>query len=231
MRPDTFEPGCRSAGSESHGWGVSCFRPSEIRFLASSKSRYHDVQLLVQGQHFARVSDAAPRDVRDVQQTVDTAEVDEHAEVGHVLDVAFQNLTFLEVVQDGLTLLLEVFLDEYFVRNHHVVESGVDFHHFHFHATANINVEVADGLHVDLRAGQEGFYAVELHDEAAFGATLHYAFEDGIQLEGIVNSLPGLLDFSFLAAQDELAVDVFLVFDEHLHRRRRFSGRAGRGIR
>nr|GFC82685.1 hypothetical protein [Tanacetum cinerariifolium] len=102
--------------------------PAHFRYVDEAfNARYHFHEGAV---CFARVSDAAPRNVRDVQQTIDTAEVDEHAEVGHVLDVAFQNLTFFEVVQDGFALLLEVLLDEDFVRHNHVVESGVDFHHF-----------------------------------------------------------------------------------------------------
>ena len=46
---------------------------------------------------FGRVVDAAPRDVGDVQQAVDAAEIDERAVIGDVLDDAVEDLAFLEV--------------------------------------------------------------------------------------------------------------------------------------
>jgi hypothetical protein len=118
-----LEPGCISAGSESHGWGVSCFMPRRNTLLGFVEVQYYDVQLSGRAAALRSGGDAAPRDVGDVQQAVDTAEVDEHAEVGHVLDHAFEYLTFFEVVEDGFALLLEVLLDEDFVRNNYVVES------------------------------------------------------------------------------------------------------------
>ena len=47
-------------------------------------------------QRLGRMVDAAPRDVGDVQQTVDAAEIDERAVIGDVLDDAVEDLAFLE---------------------------------------------------------------------------------------------------------------------------------------
>jgi hypothetical protein len=46
---------------------------------------------------FGRMVDAAPRDIRDMQQAIDTAEIDEGAVIGDVLDHALKHLAFLEV--------------------------------------------------------------------------------------------------------------------------------------
>ena len=43
-----------------------------------------------------------------MEKTIYAAEVDEHTEVGHVLDNTFQHLTFFQVGEDGGLLLLEV---------------------------------------------------------------------------------------------------------------------------
>jgi len=48
-----------------------------------------DLELLTDADDLRRMLDALPRHVRDVQQAVDTAEVDERAVVGQVLDHAF----------------------------------------------------------------------------------------------------------------------------------------------
>ncbi len=64
-----------------------------------------DLHRLTDVEHFGRVIDAAPRDVGDVQQAVDAAEVDERTVVGDVLDHAVDDLTLFEVLHQLLTLL------------------------------------------------------------------------------------------------------------------------------
>ncbi len=56
-------------------------------------------------EHFGRVIDAAPRDVGDMQQAVDAAEIDEGAVIGDVLDHAVDDLTLFEILHQFLTLL------------------------------------------------------------------------------------------------------------------------------
>ena len=49
--------------------------------------------------------DALPRNIRDVQQTIDTAKINEGAVVGDVLDHALQNLIFLQTSDQFRPLL------------------------------------------------------------------------------------------------------------------------------
>src|SRR5690606_25863048 len=56
-------------------------------------------------EHFGRVVDATPGDVRDVQQTIDAAQIDERTIVGDVLDHAVDDLAFLELLDDLGALL------------------------------------------------------------------------------------------------------------------------------
>ena len=58
-----------------------------------------DVDLVTDVDHFRRMLDALPRHVRDVQETIDTAEVDEGAVVGQVLDDALDRVAFLQLLQ------------------------------------------------------------------------------------------------------------------------------------
>ena len=64
-----------------------------------------DLHLLADVEHFGRVIDAPPRDVGDVQQAVDAAEIDERAVVGDVLDHAVDDLALFEVLHQLLALL------------------------------------------------------------------------------------------------------------------------------
>ena len=56
-------------------------------------------------ERLARMVDALPGDVGDMQQTVDAAQIDEGAVIGDVLDYAFQDLAFLQAL-DQLGALL-----------------------------------------------------------------------------------------------------------------------------
>ena len=57
-------------------------RPSEIFFVSGIDLEDAHLDLLADGEHVFRLVDAAPRDVADVQQAVDAADIDKCA-VGH----------------------------------------------------------------------------------------------------------------------------------------------------
>ena len=61
--------------------------------------QHHHVELLADAHHFARVIDAAPAHVGDVQQAVEAVEVNEGTEVGNVLYLALDHGAWGEVVQ------------------------------------------------------------------------------------------------------------------------------------
>ena len=85
-----------------------------------------------------------------MNETVHTAEVDEHTVGGDVLDCAFQHLTLLQLGDDFLLLLLQLGLDECLVADNNIAVLLIDLHDLEFHGLANEYIVVADGLHVDL---------------------------------------------------------------------------------
>ena len=58
------------------------------------------------------IVNAAPREVCDVDESVNTAEVDEYTVRGDVLDHTLENLTLLQLRDDLLLLGLELSLDK-----------------------------------------------------------------------------------------------------------------------
>jgi hypothetical protein len=64
------------------------------------------LELVVDLHHLARVIDATPAHVGDVEQAVDAAQVDERAEVGDVLDDALAALADFEGLEQFFALLL-----------------------------------------------------------------------------------------------------------------------------
>jgi hypothetical protein len=160
---------------------------------------------------------AAIAEVGDVDEAIDATEVHEHTVAGDVLDGTLEHLTFLQAADDLLLLGFEFSLDEGLVGHHHVLELLVDLHDLELHVLAHELVVVADGLHVDLAAGQEGLDAEHVHDETALGAALHVTRDDLVGLHGVVHLAPGVVHACGLVAHDHLAAAVLLLLDVDLH--------------
>ena len=84
------------------------------------------LELLVDLDHLARVADAAPAHVGDVQQAVDAAQVDEGAEVGDVLDGALADLADVDLLEQLLLLRLARDLDQLAAADDDVAPALVD---------------------------------------------------------------------------------------------------------
>ena len=66
----------------------------------------NNFNLLIEFNNFLWVVYAAPREVCDVDKTVNTTEVNEYTIVGDVLDCSFENLAFFEFADDLALCLL-----------------------------------------------------------------------------------------------------------------------------
>jgi hypothetical protein len=87
-------------------------------FLLEVDVQHEHLELLADLHHFARVVDAAPAHVRDVQQAVHAVEVHERAEIGDVLHHALAGLAGLDLQQQLLLLLAAGFFDQVAARQH-----------------------------------------------------------------------------------------------------------------
>src|SRR5439155_1471227 len=71
-----------------------------------------DFNLIADVEVLGRMIDPTPRNVGDVQQAIDAAEVDEDAVVGDVLDHAMRDLTFLQLAECRFLLRLMLDFDD-----------------------------------------------------------------------------------------------------------------------
>src|SRR5437588_4607864 len=106
-------------------------------------------------QDLARMVDMGPRKLRDVNQTVDPIEVDERPEVNDVGDLALDDLTRLEAVEDPLAVLLALLLEHRAARQHDVVARAVELDHLGLNLLAHVLVKIRHAADVDERCGQE----------------------------------------------------------------------------
>src|ERR671936_1883163 len=119
------------------------------------------------------MSDAAPRHVRDVEQAVDAAQIDERAVVGEVLHDPGEDRAFLQLLQRVLLQLLALLLEEDAAREHDVAALLVELDDLELVLLADQLIEIADRPEIDLRARQE-----RLHTDVDGEAALHPA-DDG----------------------------------------------------
>src|SRR5713101_7106264 len=164
-------------------------------------------------EHFGRVLDAPPGEVGDVQQAVDSAEIDERAVVGDVLDNALDDGALLEVCQELLALRALRSFQHRAPRDDDVVPLAVELDDLELHLLALVGQGVLDGADVDERPGKEGADAVGHDGEAA----LHLARDDPLHeragFERLFQIEPGREALRLVARQARFAVTVLERFD------------------
>ena len=180
----------------------------------------HDFDLIADVEVFGRMVDAAPRDVGDVEQSVDSAEIDEDAVVGDVLDRAVRVLPFLQTAEGvGLRRGLLDF-DDGASREDDVVPFLVERDDLEFVLVPAKGIEVLDRLGVDERSGKEGFDAADVDGKSAFDA-LHDAAADGlVAFERRFDAVPDQHPFRFFAGEDDVAAVVLQALDENVRAHR-----------
>src|SRR6185437_4388763 len=144
-------------------------------------------------EHFGRMIDPAPRVVRDVQQAIDAAEIDERAVVGDVLDHAVDDLAFFEILHQLLTLLGARFFQHAAAGDDAVAAPAIHFQNLERLRHVHQRRDVADRANVDLRARQECYCAVEIDGEAALDLIEDDAGNFLVALERLLELAPAFL--------------------------------------
>src|SRR5262245_5682771 len=159
---------------------------------------------------------AAPREIGDMQQAVDAAEIHERAVIGDVLDDALDDRTLLQGRQQGLALGTLARFQHRAARNHHVVALAVELDDLELHLLVLVRRSVLHRTDIDQRAGQEGAYAVDRHRETA----LHLAVDDTGHHRPLFQRLlqiePRREPLGLLAREARLAMAVFDGLDRDL---------------
>ena len=164
---------------------------------------------LANRQSFGRMVDATPRDIGDMQQTIDTAEIDERAVIGDVLDHAFENLAFLEVGEKLVALLGPGFFQNGAARNHYIAAASIHFEDLERLRRAHERADITDRTDIDLAAGQECDGAGKIDRKAAFDAAEDCAADTFGFLKRDFQKSPCLFTAGALTAEDSLTVLVF----------------------
>ena len=116
--------------------------------------------------------------VGDVQEAVDAAEVDEHAEVGDVLDRTHADLALLDVLEQRLLLLLTLLLEELPAGDDDVHALRIDLDDARANGLVDEVGDVVRAAQRDLARGQEDVDALDVDEQTA----LDLALDDTLDL-------------------------------------------------
>ena len=182
---------------------------------ARVEAQHLHLDLVADLEQLARVVDAAPRHVGDVEQAVEAAEVDERAVVGDVLDHAVHDLPLFEALERRGAHALALLLEERAAREHDVPAPLVELDDLELEPLADQALEVPHRPQVDLRAGQERLHA-DVDGEAALHAREHAALDGLVGLVGLADLVPDLEPVGLLLGEDDAAVLVLGLLDQHV---------------
>ncbi len=132
---------------------------------------------LADGKDLGGVVHTAPCHVCDVQQAVNTAQINERTVFGDVLDHAVNGLTFGQVADDFGTLFGTGFFEDRTARYNDVAPATVHFQDLERLLHTHQRASIAHGAHINLRTGKERNSAAQINGKATFDAAKDRAFD------------------------------------------------------
>ena len=171
--------------------------------------------LLADLDDLRRVIDVLPGQLGHVDQAVNTAQIDERAEVDDGGHDAFADLALLELGQEGRADLGLGLLEILATGQHHVVAVLVELQDLGLDLLADVRRQVAHATHLNERGRQEATQA-DVDDEAALDSFDDGAFDNAIGFLDLLDIAPSALILCTLLGQDKTAFLVFLGHDKGL---------------
>ena len=154
-----------------------------------------------------------PGEFGDVDEAVDTTEVDERTEVNDRGDVTGTNLTLAKSVEEVRANLGLGLFKPCATREHNVVAVLVELDDLRFDLATNVRCEVADATHFNEGCGEEAAKA-DVEDKTTLDDLDDGAGNNAIFFLDLFDLAPGALVLCALLRQEQTAFLVFLLEDE-----------------
>src|SRR5256884_362520 len=212
-----FDPGAdRILGFDVVPWIGQFLLESEADTLFFAIDVEHDhVDLLADLEDFRGMPDAPPAHVGNVQQAVETVEVDECAEVGDVLDRALADVPRRHFGEQFLAALVAFLLNQLPTGENDILAILVDFDNFEIVGVADVPLQIFGRNDVNLRRRQEGLDA-DVDEQAAFDNGLDLAGNGAAFVANGQDFVPVLLELGLFLRQDDHPVLVFEFLNQHI---------------
>ena len=215
-RPVNFAPDRVLELDALPGIGLELLHAQADALGLAVEADHLDADVLADAQDVARVVDALPGNVGDVQQAVEAAQVDERTVVGDVLDHAVEDLALGQGRQQLVALLGPALLEHGAAADHDVAAAAVHLQDQERLGLVDQRADVAHRPDVDLAARQEGHGAAEIDGEAALDPAEDVTLDLAGVGERALEPVPALLAPRLVAAEDDLATLVLEPLDKDL---------------
>src|ERR1035441_2020133 len=178
--------------------------------------QHFHLNLIADVDQVARVGEASPRHVGDVQQAVDSAHVDKGAIFGEVLDDSGENGAFFEMLERLAALFRLLFFQKLFAGDHDVAALLVELDDGDFHGLALHSIQIADGTEIDLRAGQKGVRTLNVEGQATLDALDDDALDGLLLVVSALDLVPRAQALRFQVREVHVALFVFTFLAHHV---------------
>ena len=182
--------------------------------------------LVVEDLHLQLISDSdqlrgmthpAPRHVRDVEQSIYTAQINEGSEVGDVLHHATSNLAHLQLRQDLFPPAFALLLQYHPPGHHDIAAAFVQFDDLERKNLADELIEVLHLTDVNLRTRQKRLHPHQIYDNAALDPSGQASFDHLAPFVRLPDPIPNPHEIGLLLGEDHLAFLILHVFQVHVH--------------
>ena len=168
--------------------------PQGYPFLLPVEGEHLDTNLLSLGKMVGGARDAAPGNVRHMQQTIDAAQVNEETVVGNVLDHPFDDLPLFNVLKRLQFFDLPLLFQDGSARQDHIVSLPIILQDIELKGLADIPVKVSNRADIHLGAWKKGGDA-DIHGKTSLHPFNDRTLDRGILFTGEFHIIPNL-DFS-----------------------------------
>ena len=145
-------------GIHIHPWiGAGLLEPQRDTFFVFIVFQNHYRYLVTDRKHFGGMVNSAPRHISDVEQPVDSTQVDEHAIFSNIFNNPFNKVAFIHSLKSTRANLFALFFQKDSARENNVPAFFVHLDNFHIKFFANQFLKIANGAKVDLRSWQKSF--------------------------------------------------------------------------
>src|SRR5437899_2723807 len=125
-----------------------------------------DLQSVAYLKKLGRILQASPGHISDMQKSVDTAEIDERAIVGQILNLPFNDNLFFYLVEGVIFSTGVALLEHGLARKDDIRSLSIQLNYLGFNLLVAQRIQIANRAHIDLRSRQKGRDAIDVDAQA-----------------------------------------------------------------
>ena len=172
-----------------------------------------DVDCLSDGKSFLRMPELTPGDFRNVEQSVQSADVYKSTVIGKAHHFAFDDVADVQRLPDFGNFLLFLFLQERFVREHRLVSALVDARYFDRQCLPDKFRRIFDVVIRQLRHGDEAGHFFVRRDDASLDFLDDRCAYDFPAVESCRNLFPVDAGLKLFLGEQNIAVSIVALDD------------------